>query len=93
MQSDPLRRSAENSARGCRSAESRDALDDARRQTLAFFNAPPGAYHCIFTAGATASLKLVAESLAWTPGRSQFLYTVANHTCVIVGRHAVRDVI
>ena len=47
------------------------ALDAARRATLAWCRAPPGEYVVVFTANATAALKLVAEAFPWTP-RSRF---------------------
>lgn len=50
-------------------------IDEVRDQVLAFFNAPPGEYHVIFTRGATASLKLVGETFPWTQ-ESEFVYLV-----------------
>jgi molybdenum cofactor sulfurtransferase len=47
------------------------ALDAARRATLAWCRAPPGEYVVVFTANATAALKLVAEAIPWRP-RSRF---------------------
>lgn len=40
-------------------------------KVLAMCNAPPGEYVCVFTAGATASLKLVGELFPWSQD-SQF---------------------
>jgi len=37
-------------------------VDDVRKQTLHFFNADPEHFDLVFTANATASIKLVAES-------------------------------
>lgn len=58
-------------------------LDDVRRQTLAYFGAPPGAYVCVLTSGATAALALLADAFPWKAGVSRFLYTAANHTSVL----------
>eukprot|EP00887_Chlorella_sp_A99_P004517 scaffold34.g4517.t1 len=41
------------------------AAAEARRLTLAMCNARPDEYECIFTAGATAALKLVGEAFPW----------------------------
>jgi hypothetical protein len=56
-------------------------LNEARNQTLSFFHAPPARYECIFTAGASAALDLLARAFPWQEG-SWFLPTVVNHTCV-----------
>jgi len=42
-------------------------VEDARNATLQHFNAPVGEYAVVFTSGATAALRLVAESFPWTP--------------------------
>lgn len=39
-----------------------DVVDSVRKQTLAFFNADPEHFDLVFTANATASIKLIAES-------------------------------
>jgi molybdenum cofactor sulfurtransferase len=46
-----------------------------------FFNAPPDEYHCIFTANATAALRLVGESYPFAPG-GVFALTADNHNSV-----------
>ncbi|KAK9807865.1 hypothetical protein WJX72_011591 [[Myrmecia] bisecta] len=61
---------------------SADAEADARAMTLAMCNASPAEYECIFTSGATAALKLVADSFPWAAG-SQFAYTLDNHNSVL----------
>ena len=43
--------------------------DDARRAVLAFFNASPDEYTVVFTANASAALKLVGESFPFEPGQ------------------------
>lgn len=54
----------------------------AREQVLNYFNAPPKDYRCIFTAGATAALKLVGETFPWSC-HSNFMYTMENHNSVL----------
>lgn len=65
----------------CRARAGEDTAHVARQLVLGFLNAPPGRYDVIFTAGATDSLRLLAESFEWRG--AQFLYTVANHTYVL----------
>ncbi|KAL3643160.1 Molybdenum cofactor sulfurase [Castilleja foliolosa] len=59
-----------------------DIVGEARRQVLSFFNASPREYKCIFTSGATAALKLVGETFAWS-NQSTFMYTMENHNSVL----------
>ncbi|KAI4363608.1 hypothetical protein MLD38_019803 [Melastoma candidum] len=59
-----------------------DIVREAREQVLDYCNASPMDYRCIFTSGATASLKLVGESFPWTY-RSCFMYSVENHNSVL----------
>ncbi|KXS19396.1 hypothetical protein M427DRAFT_152418 [Gonapodya prolifera JEL478] len=42
-----------------------DTVTRAREKVLAFLDTSPDEYTCIFTANATAALKLVAESIRW----------------------------
>jgi molybdenum cofactor sulfurtransferase len=56
-------------------------VEDARRHVLRFFNAPPEAYTVVFTANATAALKLVGEAYPFAPG-GRLLLTVDNHNSV-----------
>ena len=58
------------------------AVDAARDATLEHFNAPLGEYAVVFTAGATAAMRLLAESFPWSP-ESEFAYTRVNHTSVL----------
>ena len=65
-----------------------DLVEQARVQALHFFRADPEEYQLIFTSGATASLKLVAESFAFnttqTHGRpGSFVYLKESHTSVV----------
>ncbi len=55
--------------------------DQARRAVLAFLNASPDEYVVIFTANASAALKLVGESYPFTTG-SRFLLGADNHNSV-----------
>jgi molybdenum cofactor sulfurtransferase len=60
-------------------------LSDAREAVLSFFQAPPG-YTVIFTANATAALKLVGESFPFNKG-SSFVLGVDSHNSV----HGIRQ--
>ena len=55
--------------------------EQARRAVLAFFSASPDEYTVVFTANASAALRLVGESYPFTAG-SQFLLTADNHNSV-----------
>ncbi|KAL6562442.1 Molybdenum cofactor sulfurase [Orobanche gracilis] len=57
-------------------------IGEARQQVLSFFNASPGEYKCIFTSGATASLKLVGETFPWS-SHSTYMYTMENHNSAL----------
>jgi molybdenum cofactor sulfurtransferase len=56
-------------------------VERTRRRILDYFNARPEDYTLIFTANATAALKLVGESFPFAPG-SQYLLTFDNHNSV-----------
>nr|XP_043619000.1 molybdenum cofactor sulfurase isoform X2 [Erigeron canadensis] len=64
------------------SLASSDIVEDARHQVLKLCNASPKEYKCIFTAGATAALKLVGEAFPWS-SQSTFMYTIENHNSVL----------
>ena len=53
----------------------------ARRVVGEFFNAPPDDYLCVFTANASAALRLVGESYRFARG-STFALTADNHNSV-----------
>lgn len=57
-------------------------VDDARRAVLRHFGATEAAYAVVFTSGATAALKLLAESIPWTQ-RAQFVHARSCHTSVL----------
>lgn len=68
-----------------------DIVGDARQQILSFFNASPKEYNCIFTSGATSSLKLVGETFPWS-SRSNYMYTMENHNSVLgIREYALRE--
>lgn len=53
----------------------------ARGAVHDFFHAPPEDYLCVFTANASAALRLIGESYRFTPG-STFALTADNHNSV-----------
>jgi selenocysteine lyase/cysteine desulfurase len=56
-------------------------VEQARRHVLAYFNASPDDYTAVFTANATAALKLVGEAFPFAPG-GRCVLTVDNHNSV-----------
>ena len=56
-------------------------VERARSVVREFFNAPPDDYLCVFTANASAALRLVGESYRFAPG-STFALTADNHNSV-----------
>lgn len=64
------------------SVASSDIISSARQQVLAYCNASPKEYKCIFTSGATAALKLVGETFPWSTN-SIYSYTMENHNSVL----------
>lgn len=63
------------------SRESTARLDRARMRVLAFLRADPAEYDVVFTANASAALRLVAEGFPFTAG-SRFVLTADNHNSV-----------
>ena len=59
-----------------------DLVERARDIILQFFNTTSEKYTVIFTASATASLRLLAESFPWSDD-SLYLYTRDNHNSVL----------
>ncbi|OZJ04813.1 hypothetical protein BZG36_02356 [Bifiguratus adelaidae] len=57
-------------------------VEAVRRRVLKHFNADPGEYDIIFTANATASIKLVAEMFPWQQG-SQYVFFQESHTSIV----------
>jgi len=58
-----------------------ERVEQARRYVLTFFKASPDEYVAIFTANASAALKLVGESYPFQPG-GRFLLSFDNHNSV-----------
>jgi molybdenum cofactor sulfurtransferase len=56
-------------------------VERGRQAVLRFFNAAPGEYIAVFTANATAALKLVGEAYDFAPG-GRALLTFDNHNSV-----------
>ena len=56
-------------------------VERSRQAVLRFFNAAPGEYIAVFTANATAALKLVGEAYDFAPGGRAVL-TFDNHNSV-----------
>ncbi|XP_058827934.1 molybdenum cofactor sulfurase 3-like isoform X2 [Topomyia yanbarensis] len=65
-----------------------DLIDQVRYRILKHFNTRSSEYSVIFTAGATASLKLVAESFCFDPS-GVFVYHHDSHTSVL----GMRDIV
>jgi molybdenum cofactor sulfurtransferase len=63
------------------SSATTDYVERTRRAILRYFNARPEDYILIFTQNASAALKLVGESFAFSPG-SRCLLTFDNHNSV-----------
>ena len=66
--------------------------EEARRLTLAHFNASEDEYAVIFTSGATASMKLVGEIFPWetSSGAGHLCYTQNVHTSALGLRSLAR---
>ncbi len=58
------------------------AVEQARADVLAFFNASPDEYAVIFTTNASAAIKLVGEAYPFGPNRS-YVYLADNHNSVV----------
>ncbi len=56
-------------------------VESARAYVLKYFNASPNEYDVVFTANASAALKLVGEAYPFRPG-DQYLLTFDNHNSV-----------
>ncbi|XP_055304058.1 molybdenum cofactor sulfurase 3 [Sitodiplosis mosellana] len=68
-----------------------DLIDQVRYKVLEWFNTTSDEYSVIFTSGATASLKLVAETFDFDDENTgSFLYLQDNHTSVLGMREIVK---
>jgi selenocysteine lyase/cysteine desulfurase len=63
------------------SLASTELVQRTRQRVFEFFNVPPDEYVCIFTANASAALRLVGESYRFAPGGT-FALTFDNHNSV-----------
>ncbi|XP_062539746.1 molybdenum cofactor sulfurase 3-like [Armigeres subalbatus] len=66
-----------------------DLLDQVRYRVLRHFNTRSSEYSLVFTAGTTASLKLVAESYDFAESKGSFVYLRDSHTSVLGMRELV----
>ncbi|OQR95693.1 molybdenum cofactor sulfurase [Thraustotheca clavata] len=64
------------------SVNSASAITCFKEQLAAFFHTTFETYHIVLTSGATAGLKLVAESFPFT-NESSFVYSIDSHTSVV----------
>nr|XP_018901691.1 PREDICTED: molybdenum cofactor sulfurase 1 [Bemisia tabaci] len=73
----------------------RDSVDQVRNRVLKHFNTTADEYSVIFTSGATAAMKMVADSFDWADSsattRSHFVYAQDNHTSVLGLAESFRD--
>jgi selenocysteine lyase/cysteine desulfurase len=60
---------------------STESMERARARVLAFFHADPAEYDVVFTANASAALRIVGESFPFESG-SRFVLTADNHNSV-----------
>lgn len=64
-----------------------DQVEEVRALVLQHFNASPEEWTVVFTAGATAALKLAAEAFPWQGGtrrrKSHLIYAHNSHTSVL----------
>jgi molybdenum cofactor sulfurtransferase len=58
-------------------------IDDARLEVLRFLKADPDVFDVVFTANATAAIKVVADAFRDQPGGFQYGYHVDSHTSLI----------
>jgi selenocysteine lyase/cysteine desulfurase len=63
------------------SIASTDALEEARRLTLRSLDADPNEYDVVFTANATAAIRILAEAFPFTSG-SRLVLSADNHNSV-----------
>ena len=63
------------------SIASTDALEEARRLTLRLLDADPNEYDVVFTANATAAIRILAEAFPFTSG-SRLVLSPDNHNSV-----------
>nr|XP_012223051.1 PREDICTED: molybdenum cofactor sulfurase 1 [Linepithema humile]XP_012223052.1 PREDICTED: molybdenum cofactor sulfurase 1 [Linepithema humile] len=80
---------------GIASSSTQDIIERTRYRVLSHFNTTPDEYSVIFTSGATASLKIIAECFRFKANENNettsgnFVYLQDNHTSVL----GMRDVV
>ena len=72
------------------SQRSTDLIEEARNIVARYFNTTLDKHHVIFTSGATAALRMVAENFNWTK-ESHFAFLQDNHTSVVGIREIARE--
>lgn len=65
------------------SQASTNMIEDVRLKALRFFNADPAEFDLVFTANATAAIKLVADALREVQGGFEYGYAVDAHTSLV----------
>ena len=66
-------------------------IEDIRLQSLRFFHASPDDYDLVFTANATAAIKLVGELVRDSAADFRYGYHVESHTSLVGLREMTRD--
>ena len=66
-------------------------VEDTRLQLLRFFNADPAEYDLVFTANATAAIKLVMEAFRAQDGGFWYGYHVDSHTSLVGVRESSKE--
>ena len=65
------------------SQKSTDEIENVRLQLLQLFNADPDHFDLVFTANATAAIKLVSDAFRENEGGFSFAYHVDSHTSLV----------
>ncbi|KAK3715668.1 hypothetical protein LTR37_006893 [Vermiconidia calcicola] len=73
------------------SQKSTQAIEDARLRLLRFFNADPDHFDLIFTANATAAIKLVGDAFREQENGFSYIYHIDCHTSVVGVRELAYD--
>ncbi|CAN6611434.1 hypothetical protein TRVA0_004S04104 [Trichomonascus vanleenenianus] len=74
-------------SRSSASERSSDVVEKARSKVLGLFNADPTEYEVIFTANATAAVKLIGEAI----GGAKYTYLNDSHTSLLGLRNLARE--
>lgn len=73
------------------SQESTQLVEDVRLELLRFFKADPDEYDLVFTANATAAIKLVMEAFREQEGGFWYAYHVDSHTSLVGVRESAQE--